>query len=63
MKTELRDMNGQQLLLLRVLGDVSAQAVAEYERDRRAMAKSLDRSWLRPAPATAVASLDPQLAA
>lgn len=63
MKTELRDMNGQQLLLLRVLGDVSAQAATESERDRRAMAKSPDRSWRRHGPATAVASLDPQLAA
>lgn len=63
METELRDMTGHQLLLLRVLGDVAVQAAVEAERDRRALANSLDRGWRPPGRATAVASSGPQLAA
>ena len=63
METKLRDMTGEQLLLLRVLGDVAAQTAVEAERDRRALAGSPGRGWRRPGWVTAVASPSPQLAA
>ncbi|HDZ20891.1 hypothetical protein LCGC14_0274610 [marine sediment metagenome] len=63
METQLRDMTGEQLLLLRVLGDGAAQTAVEGERDRRALANSPGSRWRRLGRAMAVAYLGPQLAA
>ncbi len=62
METKLRDMTGEQLLLLKILGDAAAQAAVETELDRRALAGRPDRSR-RPGRAKAVASPGSQLAA
>ena len=63
MEMKLRDMTGEQLLLLRILGDVAAQTAVEAERDRRALANLPGRSRRCPGWAKAVASPGPQLAA
>jgi len=63
MNTKVRNMTGQQLLLLRILGDASAQTAVEAERDRRALSSAPDRGTRRLGWAPALASPSPQMVA
>ncbi len=62
METKLTDMSGEQLLLLRILGDAEVQAAVEVELDRRAR-QSLPGTGRRRPVRTNITGDSPQLAA